>query len=397
MIVLQHTWNIVAGLIWFGLIASRMRHVFDKRQQHVLLAFVVAGIVSIAFTFTLYDLYPRYLEAVFGSRRLTYHTLVVGLVEETAKFLAFLLAVRSGADFKEPQDGVLQAAIVGLTFGTIENVGYINSFDSWFMWVRPVFNTPGHANYCAIWGGIYARAVYANSAGADRGARRNALIGIPAMALLHGLYNTVVVVFALGVVAKIVGLVIAILLYRQVVELSPYRAYPLSQARRAIESLTRGLSFNRRSPILNRNMGLYQMHVGNYKAAAKHLRASVPRSRDPRRAQFLAACCEQTFLPAHYARRSLRIAWARLGDAQRTRFLAQLDQLVSDRNGIREAVDQFLAGAFEARTYRNSRETARDIKIRRWKKKHGRASSRVEHLVGSLSETERDRLRRQLR
>lgn len=397
MVAVQQIWNVVAGIGWFVLLARRVTYRRDKRNQHVLLAFVVAGTVSMALTLVLYKFYPDGLRALFEPRDITYHTLVVGVVEEGAKFLAFLLAVRAGADFKEPQDGVLQAAVVGLTFGTIENIGYINSFDSWFMWVRPVFNTPAHATYCAVWGAIFSRAIYANSVGADRGAPRNAWVGIPLMAIFHGLYNTTVSFFLpAGVLVTAIGLLIAIALYHTVVELSPYRTYPLSQAKTAVESLKRGLAFNRRSPILNRNMGLYLMNLGQYKAAAKHLRASVPRSKDPRRAQFLAACCEQTFLPSHFARRSLRIAWARLADAQRTKYLRQLDELVADRDGIRETVNAFIAGAFGTRNDRDTREIARDIKLRRIEKKYRRAGERVEHLVGGMTDEERDRLRRRL-
>lgn len=358
-------WNLAAAVVWFGFLSRRLRHISDKRQEHVLGAFVAAGILSVGLALMFYEIYPRGLDYAFSRWEITYHVLVVGVVEETAKFFAFLFAVRAGSTIKEPHDGVIQAAMVGIVFGTIENVGYIQTYGTVFIAVRPVITTGGHALWAAICGGLYARWAYARTLGYDPGARTGAVLGIPLVALFHGTYNAATIFLPAALLVDGIALLLGIGLFRNLVELSPYRVYPLGQAKRAVESLRRGLALNPRSPVLNRNMGLYLMHLGRYKAASGHLRASVPRSRDPRRAQFLAAACEQTFLPAHYARRALRIAWARLTDAQRTAYLEQLDVLVADRDGIRAAVNQFIAGAFRPRRVRNSRDVAHAAKVRR--------------------------------
>jgi hypothetical protein len=216
-------------------------------------------------------------------------------------------------------------------------------------------------------------------------------------AALHGAYNALTIFMPAALAIKIVGLAIAVRLYRSLVELSPYRVYSLSMARTAIRQLHRGLFFNPRSPLLNRNIGLYLMHVGDYQSAAKHFRASVPRSRDARRARFLAACCEQTFIPRVHATRVLRAAWSRLGDEQRTAFLRQLRELVGERDGIYERVRTFTETSFRPRRMKSTREIAREQKVRRIERRSRTTTSRVSEEIDRLTPAERARIARSLR
>ncbi len=317
MVAAMHAWNIIAAVSWFLLLSERIGHVGDKRHHGAPATFVLAGIVSTGLALLMYEGYLAFLNTDIGDNRWLYHILVVGVVEEGAKFIVFLFA------------------IVGMTFGAVENILYIEAYRSILMFVRPLLTTGGHAIYGAIWGAMYSQAVYANAVGRDPGAQRNSAIGVPLVALMHGVYNALTGILPLAILVNLVGLLGAVVLYRSLVELSPYRIYPLAQARRAVASIRRGLTFNPKSPLLNRNLGLYLMHLGKYRSASERLRASVPRSRDPRRAQFLAACCEFTFLPNHYARRALRIAWARLGDSQRAGHRVGAAEVELAREGVR--------------------------------------------------------------
>ena len=394
---IQHVWNIVAAVGWYGFLEARLRYIGDKRAHNVLAAFAVAGVMSVGLALILYEIYPPFVEGFLGRGPWLYHVGIVGVVEEGAKFLAFLFVIGAGGAIKEPQDGVIYGAAVGMTFGVVENVLYIERFGTWFMFVRPIVATGGHAMYGALWGALYSRAVYANAIGDDPGARRGAMIGVPLAALFHGTYNALTAFMPAAMMIDLIGLAIAIALYRQLVELSPYRTYPLSMADTAVASIRRGLVFNPKSPLLNRNLGIYLIHQGKYRAASEHLRASVPRSRDPRRAQFLAACCELTFLAGPYARRAMRIAWARLGDSQRSTYLRQLEELVGDRDGVLERVHAFLKTAFQTRKYKSTREIARDQKIKRIERRHRRASDATTAALERLDPDERARLARRMR
>lgn len=364
MVVIQNIWNIITAILYIAFFQSRLRHIAEKRQEHVLAVVVIAGLMSVVIVFGLYELYPFAIAWVASFSELTYHVFVVGLVEETGKFLAFLFVVHTVGNTKEPQDGAIFGAVVGLVFGFVENILYFNWYDSWWLMIRPILATGGHATYAAISGGIYSQTLYANRNDNDPGATRNALVGIPLVAFLHGSYNAVPFVGA-AILIDIVGLLIAIYLFRRLVELSPYRVYSLDNARTAVPRVRRGLVFNKWSPTLNRHLGLYLMYLGKYRDAAHYLRRSVPRSRDPRRAQFLAAACETTFLTNYHGKRSLRIAWARLTDEQRSKYLEHLCTLVGSEHKIVTTVREFIDAAFRPRNVKRASEIAREAKLRR--------------------------------
>jgi hypothetical protein len=239
---------------------------------------------------------------------------------------------------------------------------------------------------------MYSQAIYANREGHDIGAGRNSAIGIVSVAVIHGVYNASTWFFPLSFLIDGFALTIALILFRKLVELSPYRVYQLSQASQAVKAIRRGLFFNSKSPYLNRNMGLYLMHLGEYRAAAKHLRASVPRTRDPRRVRFLAAACDTMYLPEYHAHRGLRIAWSRLTDDQRTRFMEQLSAIVGSDHPIVENVNAFITDAFKPRRIMKARDVARNAKIRRLERRHPRASDRLTNAVAELDPEERRRL-----
>jgi RsiW-degrading membrane proteinase PrsW (M82 family) len=397
MNALLHIWNLAAAVAWYVLLNRRLKHIADKQQNGILGAFVVAGAFSVGLTLYFNWIYPPDLRYLLSGSRLLYHIGIVGTVEESAKFLAFLFAVKAGATIKEPQDGAIYGAVVGMTFGAIENVGYIQVFDGWFLSMRPIITTGGHAVYGAIWGSMFSQAVYANTMGRDPGATRNAVLGVALVAVIHGLYNASTPFLPVALLVDGAALLIAVALFRSLVELSPYRIYPLEQARAAVRSIRRGLAFNPKSPVLNRNIGVYLIYLGRYKAAAEHLRLSVPRSRDPRRAQFFAAVCELTLLPKVYATRGLRKAWSSLTDEQRRISMDQLRTLAAGDDELLGKVRQFIASAFAPRTYKNTRDIAREQKVRRIEARNRKAGEPASRAIAGLSAEERARLAKRLR
>lgn len=330
-----HIWNIVAGITWFVLLSKRISNVADKQDPGVLVLFAIAGALSIPLYFILEFFHPVLLLAPeLVSSSFAWHMIVVGPTEELAKFLVFLAVVHAMSLPKEPQDGVIQGAVVGLVFGTIENVLYINNYGA-LAWIRPILSTGGHMIYGAIWGGIYSQAVYARKHSYDPNVWRQALVGVLGAAVLHGLYNSVlgippwIIGRLVSYLIRLAGLYVSLLLYRSVVEYSPYRAYPLHRAAEAIPVLERGIDFNPKSAILNRNLGLYLMHEGDYRKAAYHIRASIPRLKDARRARFFASICDLHYVPEARAVRSLRSTWSALSDAQRDSYSRQLSRILA--------------------------------------------------------------------
>jgi RsiW-degrading membrane proteinase PrsW (M82 family) len=398
MIALLHLWNIAAAWLWGRFLGGKLRHVIDKQSAGVIAAFFTAGIVSLWVTMGLHVLYPLpWLVRSIYETNFWYHVLVTGVVEETAKFICFFMIAHYLTTVKEPQDGVLQGAAVGLGFGTVENVLYITWYPDIFIAIRPLLTTGGHMIYGAVWGGLYSTAVWSNAHSDDPGSYRLAVAGVILMAVFHGIYNSILV-FGLipGIVVDGIVLAIAVPLFLGLQLRSPYRRYSLEQAKLAIPAIERGLVFNRKSPILNRRLGLYLMRLGNYKRAAVHLSRAMPRTHDRLSTRFFAAVCEYTFTPSVHAERGLRVAWGRLPDEKRAQLLAHLERLLADDPELLEAVREFLSSAFTRRRGKQGHELAREIKLRKAQKRRGYSPTIGEH-VSRLSHEEQEGLRRKFR
>jgi RsiW-degrading membrane proteinase PrsW (M82 family) len=391
--VFLHLWNVVATGLWMYFLFRRLRYLADKQQPGILAQFFFAGALSIVVTIILHGVYPLpFLVPFIYDSEFFYQVLVTGVIEEFAKFVCFLSVAHTLRTVREPQDGVIQAAVVGLVFGAIENVTYIERYRSLYMAIRPVLTTGGHMVYAAIWGGLYSQALYSNLQSRDPESYRSAYKGVALVALIHGIYNTSVGTLGLmaGLAVDAVALTISAKIFLQLVDQSPYRVFPLSMAKKAIPLIRRGLYFNPKSTILNRNMGLYRMYLGEYPQAASNFVQSMKRAYDPRRAQFFTAVCELNHIPRPHAERRMRTAWARLTDDQREKLLGQLSELLANDSELLEKVYDFVNRAFKLRGHRPAHEIARELRRKRAEQKAGRGRSPVyDELVSRLSAKER--------
>jgi len=374
--VALNLWNAAATVLWYLLLRRHLRNVVDKQSVEVIAAFFVAGILSVVLTFTLHALNPLpWLAPFVYNVTFLYEVLVTGVVEETAKFLCFLLIAHSLTTVREPQDGVLQGAAVGLGFAFIENIVYFDRFSDLALAVRPIISTGGHMIYGAVWGGLYSAARWSNIRDKDPGAYRVALLGVAATALIHGTYNSIVIYgWLIGAVVDGIILPVVFVLFVYLEERSPYRTFPLSQAQWAVPALERGLAFNRTSPILNTRMGLYLMRLGLYRRAAEHFSRAMPRSADRDKVRFFQRVCEFTFVPEFHAQGGLRDAWGRLSDPQRQKVSVQLEQLLANDLEQLYAVQHFLNSAFTRRRGKQGYELALELKHRKVARRRASAS-----------------------
>lgn len=164
MIALLNLWNIVAAALWYRFLARRIRYTADKQSKGLLVGFFFAGVLSVLVTLMASYLHPvHWFFPIVYESEFFYQVLVTGIVEEWAKWLCFVMAVQGGGTIKEPQDGILQGAAVGLGFGAVENILYFYAYPEIFIAIRPILTTGGHMIYGAFWGASYSAAVYANS------------------------------------------------------------------------------------------------------------------------------------------------------------------------------------------------------------------------------------------
>lgn len=400
MVFLLNLWNVAAAFLWYRYLKGRIRYTVDKQNPGVLVGFFAAGVFSVLVTLMMHWLHPAlwFFPGIYRSN-FPYQILVTGVVEEWAKWLCFIMAVHGGGTIKEPQDGILQAAAVGLGFGAVENILYIARYPHIFIAIRPILTTGGHMIYAAFWGAFYSAAVYSNVQGRDPQAYRLAVVSVFVVAIVHGTYNALLstpLPFAVALLPKALLLLLSIAIFLRMVRRSPYRRFSFAEADAAIRSLETGLTFNRKSSILNRRMGLFRMYRGEYHRGASSFGRAIARAKEPTSLRFFKAVCEYAHLGGGVGKNSLRKAWALLDDRRRQKLLRELQKVLARDQELLESVERFLSSPFSDRRGKQGIALAKELKVRKARRRQD-YSPTIQELAAELTDEERRRLQRQLR
>ena len=117
-----------------------------------------------------------------------YAVLGIGVIEESAKLLPFLLVAVRFREFDEPIDGIIYASFIALGFSAVENLHLLQYLDirRAFAWgfAGPVV----HMVFASIWGYYVGRAWLRR-----RRVLATTCAALGAAALVHGLYDFVVI------------------------------------------------------------------------------------------------------------------------------------------------------------------------------------------------------------
>lgn len=117
-----------------------------------------------------------------------YAVLAIGLIEESAKLLPFLLVVLRFREFDEPIDGIIYASFVALGFSAVENIQYLQFLTTGEAYAQGFAGPVLHMVFASIWG------YYIGRAWLRRRARTAAVLASLALAaLVHGVYDFVVI------------------------------------------------------------------------------------------------------------------------------------------------------------------------------------------------------------
>ena len=117
--------------------------------------------------------------------------LVIGPVEELAKFAVVRLHMFRHAEFDEPLDGIIYASAAALGFASLENVLYVIDFSDGLgvrwgaLGVRSLLALPGHVGFAAIWGYALGRRKF--------DPRYPVWSRVALASTLHGLYDFVLI------------------------------------------------------------------------------------------------------------------------------------------------------------------------------------------------------------
>lgn len=138
-----------------------------------------------------------------------YCILGIGLLEELAKLLPFVLIIMRFQDFDEPLDGIVYGSFLGLGFALAENVHFVEYLTPLEAIARGFAAPVVHIVFASVWGYHLALA-HLNG----ESVIKSAALWLGITALLHGIYDFVVLAFADA--ALLVGAIIitAIWLWR---------------------------------------------------------------------------------------------------------------------------------------------------------------------------------------
>lgn len=131
-----------------------------------------------------------------------YSLLVIGPIEEVSKLLPFLIVVLRFKAFDEPLDGIIYASFIGLGYAAAENLLYLDFLTPLESAARGFASPVVHILFASIWAHWITRAHLGG-----RPIGMPLITGLLLAALLHGIYDFLVLlnpVFALPIAASLI-------------------------------------------------------------------------------------------------------------------------------------------------------------------------------------------------
>lgn len=121
--------------------------------------------------------------------------IIPGFVEEGVKYWTLKRNTWYEPNFDSRFDAIVYAAFISLGFAAVENVNYVLSTGLTTAIVRAVLAIPGHMAFAVIMGHYYAKAKQAELSGNPYTARKYSKRAWLYAAILHGLYDYILIAY----------------------------------------------------------------------------------------------------------------------------------------------------------------------------------------------------------
>lgn len=162
------------------------------------------GIGFLGWRHDAYELAATNLLQLFG-----YAVFIIGGIEETAKLLPFLLVAIRFKAFDEPIDGIIYASFIALGYAAVENYHYLEFLTAREAVYRGFAGPVVHIVFASIWGYYIGVARLAG-----RKLAVTTFAAVTVAALLHGVYDFLVIAFPATALPLAAALILAIWVWR---------------------------------------------------------------------------------------------------------------------------------------------------------------------------------------
>lgn len=161
------------GIFWLWFFWRKDKYEKEPARYLVKTFFLGAGVVIPA----------ALLESALATGEEFLDLMIVGVIEEAAKFLSVYLYMYRKSEFDEVMDGIIYSAAASLGFASLENLLYVFMYGPLVMVGRAILSTLGHVLFASFWG--YAL-------GAKKVEGRNAVpLGLILSMIAHGIFDVV--------------------------------------------------------------------------------------------------------------------------------------------------------------------------------------------------------------
>ncbi len=138
-----------------------------------------------------------------------YAVLGIGVTEELSKLLPFLLVVLRFRAFDEPVDGIVYASFLALGFSLVENIHYLQFLTPLESIARGFAGPLVHIVFASVWGYHIGIARHAGES-----VLRAAITWFAISAVLHGIYDFIVLGFSGTALVAAATLIVAVWVWR---------------------------------------------------------------------------------------------------------------------------------------------------------------------------------------
>ncbi len=208
---------VIPVLFWAAYHYHKDRHL-PEPPLNLLLCFVL-GVVAAGISKLMYlGLEPlglRFDAVALGSENplglLAYALLAIGPIEEFAKLLPFVLVALRFKAFDEPLDGIIYASFIGLGYAATENVYYLDFLTPLEAAARGFASPVVHILFASILAHWITQARMQH-----RRIGKALVLGFVLSAVLHGIYDFLVLLSPVSALPIAAALIIAIWIWRLV-------------------------------------------------------------------------------------------------------------------------------------------------------------------------------------